>query len=320
MHPGAIGPALQEQAFQLLGNKGWGILGWQSTLNPPAPGPIKVGGPLMSLRQCRLAPAHQGCQTGSYQSGIHPGFIEKQLVCQTGRNSILERTPRKRLQPTMLFASRISQRQGPHTPSPRFTCAFQGVWEPRSNVHPQLVPDFSNRSLISKGQGQAHTSNRRAREARSGPQRPWGGHTPGTEVVEGSCGVRRHAGSVHSFLCRLSFVTLLLRQAGKGVILSVTIWLCARTAAAGLDSLPVWIPLSSGCPGHSSESLWTVALCRCRADLPTLPLPGKPRRRGAWQRCSQWRSSGAKWPRLHFGAQTPAAQAECGSGAAAVLA
>lgn len=187
----------------------------------------------MSLRQCGLAPAHQGCQTGSYQSGIHPGFIEKQLVCQTGRNSILERTPRKRLQPTMLFASRISQRQGPHTPSPRFTCAFQGVWEPRSNVHPQLVPDFSNRSLISKGQGQAHTSNRRAREARSGPQRPWGGHTPGTEVVEGSCGVRRHAGSVHSFLCRLSFVTLLLRQAGKGVILSVTIWLCTRTAAQG---------------------------------------------------------------------------------------
>lgn len=118
MHPGAIGPALQEQAFQLLGNKGWGILGWQSTLNPPAPGPIKVGGPLMSLRQCGLAPAHQGCQTGSYQSGIHPGFIEKQLVCQMGRNSILERTPRKRLQPTMLFASRISQRQGPHTPSP----------------------------------------------------------------------------------------------------------------------------------------------------------------------------------------------------------
>lgn len=188
------------------------------------------------------------------------------------------------------------------------------------HAHPQLVPDFSNRSLILKGQGQAHTSNRRAREARSGPQRPWGGHSPGTEVVEGSCGVRRHAGSVHSFLCRLSFVTLLLRQAGKGVILSVTIWLCARTAAAGLDSLPVWIPLSSGCPGHSSESLWTVALCPCRADLPTLPLPGKPRRRGAWQRCSQWRSSGAKWPRLHFGAQTPAAQAECGSGAAAVLA
>lgn len=233
MHPGAIGPGLAGASLSAAWEQGLGDTWMAKHSEPPSSGPHQGGWATNEPEAVRTCPSSPRLSDWLISIRDSPRIYRKTTSMPDGKKFHSGKNTKEAPAANNAFCLKDSQRQGPHTPSPRFTCAFQGVWEPRSNVHPQLVPDFSNRSLISKGQGQAHTSNRRAREARSGPQRPWGGHSPGTEVVEGSCGVRRHAGSVHSFLCRLSFVTLLLRQAGKGVILSVTIWLCARTAAQG---------------------------------------------------------------------------------------
>lgn len=78
----------------------------------------------------KTCPSSQGCQTGSHQPGPHPEFIENSRVCQMGRNSILERAPRKCLKLVMLPYFKDTQCHGPRALSLRPMCALQGVWEP----------------------------------------------------------------------------------------------------------------------------------------------------------------------------------------------
>jgi hypothetical protein len=79
-----------------------------------------------------------------------------------GRNSVLERTPRKCLQPVMFLAFKNAQHHEPHVWASRPENLQENV-RVFSCASPQLASEFTNKFMVLKGQ--APTNNERMQEA-----------------------------------------------------------------------------------------------------------------------------------------------------------
>lgn len=168
-------------------------------------------------------------------------------------------------------------------------------------MSPQLASEFVSRFVIFKGQGQ--TSNKRM----------WGASVPfplSGLSCPGRCTPGAKDWGIGQKACHkctlMPLLTTLYQNASltcTGILLSVSMWTCTWTEAAGPAPLPVWILLFSGSPGHSSENLQNAVLCLIRGDHPTLHegALGKAKESGSLAKMKSGHLQGTKWPLLHTG-------------------